>query len=35
LARLQFGPIRLGRLKPGGVRVLSRAEVGRLLDAVE
>jgi 23S rRNA pseudouridine2605 synthase len=35
LARLQFGPIRLGRLKPGGVRVLSRAEVGRLLDAVD
>lgn len=35
LARLQFGPIRLGRLKPGGVRVLSRDEVGRLLDAVD
>ena len=35
LARLQFGPIRLGRLKPGGVRVLSRQEVGALLDVVD
>jgi len=35
LARLEFGPIRLGRLKPGGLRVLSRHEVGALLDLVD
>ena len=35
LARLQFGPIRLGRLKPKGVRVLSANELGSLLDDVE
>lgn len=35
LARLQFGPVRLGRLRPGGLRVLSRHEVGALLDTVD
>jgi pseudouridine synthase len=35
LVRLQFGPVRLGRLKPGGVRGLSRDEVGRLLDVID
>jgi pseudouridine synthase len=35
LMRLQFGPIRLGRLKPGGVRHLTRHEVGALLDLVD
>ena len=28
LVRLQFGPIRLGRLHPGGVRLLTRHEQG-------
>ncbi len=35
LVRLQFGPIRLGRLHPGGVRLLSRAEQGALLDLID
>ena len=35
LARLEFGSIRLGRLKPGGLRVLSRHEVGALLDLID
>jgi 23S rRNA pseudouridine2605 synthase len=35
LVRLQFGPIRLGRLRPGGVRLLSRAEQGALLDLID
>jgi 23S rRNA pseudouridine2605 synthase len=35
LMRLQFGPVRLGRLKPGGVRHLTRHEVGELLDLVD
>ncbi|MFL6178324.1 MAG: pseudouridine synthase [Actinomycetes bacterium] len=35
LMRLQFGPIRLGRLKPGGVRHLTRHEVGELMDLVD
>ena len=35
LMRLQFGPVKLGRLRPGGVRVLTRHEVGALLDSVD
>jgi len=35
LVRLQFGPIRLGQQRPGGVRVLTSTEVGALLDAVD
>lgn len=35
LVRLQFGPIRLGRLHPGGIRLLSRHEVGALLDLID
>ena len=35
LVRLQFGPIRLGRLRPGGVRRITGAELGRLLDEVD
>ena len=35
LMRLEFGPIRLRRLHPGGIRVLSRPEVGSLLDTVD
>lgn len=35
LVRLQFGPIRLGRLRPGGVRVLNRHEQGALLDLID
>jgi pseudouridine synthase len=35
LVRLQFGPVRLGRLKPGGVRALTRSEAGELLDLVD
>ena len=33
LARIQFGPIRLGTLQPGEVRSLSPAEVGELMAA--
>lgn len=35
LVRLQFGPIRLGRLHPGGVRLLTRHELGALLDLID
>ena len=35
LVRLQFGPIRLGRLRPGDVRRISGPELGRLLDEVD
>jgi 23S rRNA pseudouridine2605 synthase len=35
LVRLQFGPIRLGRLRPGGVRLLTRHEQGDLLDLLD
>jgi pseudouridine synthase len=35
LARVEFGPVRLGRLKPGGVRTLTRQEVGALMDLVD
>jgi pseudouridine synthase len=35
LVRVQFGPVRLGRLKPGGVRALTRQEVGQLGDLVD
>lgn len=34
LVRTQVGPIRLGELKPGRTRVLSKAEVGSLMSAV-
>jgi 23S rRNA pseudouridine2605 synthase len=34
LSRTAFGPIRLGGLPPGGVRELTREELGTLLDAV-
>ena len=35
LVRKQFGPVRLGQLKPGAVRDLSQNEVGQLLDLVD
>ena len=35
LSRTAFGPVRLGRLKPGEVRDLTREELGSLLDAVK
>ncbi len=35
LVRLQFGPIRLGRLRPGGVRLLTRHEQGELMDLLD
>lgn len=35
LVRLQFGPIRLGRLHSGGVRLLTRHEQGALLDFLD
>lgn len=35
LVRVQFGPVRLGRLKPGGVRILTRHELGALLDVID
>lgn len=35
LVRLQFGPIRLGRLRPGDARRITGAELGRLLDEVD
>ena len=35
LVRLQFGPIRLGRLHPGGLRLLTRHEQGALLDFLD
>ena len=34
LARIEFGPVKLGRLKPGTVRTLSLTEVGELYAAV-
>jgi 23S rRNA pseudouridine2605 synthase len=35
LVRLQFGPVRLGRLRPGGVRLLTRHEQGELMDLLD
>ncbi len=35
LSRTAFGPVRLGRLKPGEVRDLTREELGALLDAAK
>lgn len=34
LARIEFGPIRLGSLKPGGMRALTVQEVGELYKTV-
>ncbi|WP_344866908.1 pseudouridine synthase, partial [Planomonospora alba] len=34
LARIEFGPVKLGRLKPGTVRALTTREVGELYAAV-
>lgn len=34
LARVEFGPIKLGQLKPGGMRALTVREVGELYKAV-
>ncbi|MGS2640285.1 pseudouridine synthase [Streptosporangium sp. G12] len=34
LARIEFGPVKLGRLKPGTVRALTLTEVGELYAAV-
>lgn len=35
LARTQIGPVRMGQLKPGEMRELTRDELGQLLDAVK
>lgn len=35
LARTEFGPVKLGRLKPGAVRALNRKEIGELYAAVD
>lgn len=35
LARTQIGPVRMGQLKPGHLRELTRDELGSLLDAVK
>ncbi|WP_018657153.1 pseudouridine synthase [Actinomadura flavalba] len=35
LARVEFGPLKLGQLKPGGVRTLSVHEIGALYRAVD
>ncbi|WP_214104376.1 pseudouridine synthase [Acrocarpospora catenulata] len=35
LARIEFGPVKLGRLKPGTVRALTLQEVGELYAAVK
>ncbi len=35
LARIQFGPVKLGRLKPGTIRALTTKEIGELYEAVE
>ena len=35
LVRKQFGPVRLGQMKPGAVRELSQKEIGQLLDLVD
>ncbi|WP_067476086.1 pseudouridine synthase [Actinomadura hibisca] len=35
LARVEFGPIKLGQLKPGGLRALTVKEVGELYKAVD
>jgi len=35
LARIEFGPVKLGRLKPGTIRSLSLNEVGELYAAVQ
>jgi 23S rRNA pseudouridine2605 synthase len=34
LARIEFGPVKLGRLKPGTLRALTLTEVGELYAAV-
>jgi pseudouridine synthase len=34
LARIQFGPVKLGRLKPGTIRALTTKEIGELYEAV-
>lgn len=34
LARIEFGPVKLGRLKPGTIRALTATEVGELYAAV-
>lgn len=34
LTRTQLGPVRIGRLKPGEIRELTRDELGQLLDGV-
>ncbi|MFV0450953.1 MAG: pseudouridine synthase [Propioniciclava sp.] len=34
LARTQIGPVRMGQLRPGALRPLTREELGSLLDAV-
>jgi 23S rRNA pseudouridine2605 synthase len=35
LARIEFGPVKLGRTKPGTIRSLSLKEVGELYAAVK
>ena len=35
LARIEFGPIKLGKLKPGAMRALTRKEIGELYAAVD
>ncbi len=34
LARIEFGPIKLGSLQPGGMRALTVREIGELYEAV-
>ena len=34
LARIEFGPIKLGQLKPGGMRALTVQEIGELYQVV-
>ena len=35
LSRTQIGPVRMGRLRPGQLREVTRDELGSLLDAVQ
>jgi 23S rRNA pseudouridine2605 synthase len=35
LSRTAIGPVRLGRLKPGELRELTREELGELLDLTD
>jgi 23S rRNA pseudouridine2605 synthase len=35
LSRIAIGPVRLGELKPGSLRELTREELGALLDLVQ